>query len=139
MRFFTIVVGFLMLCGCTSTLKREDVSHAGSPLERGGLTVIASPQNGSYGGSTYSASGGETAAKYYAVPEILHWEDRATEWSGIKDKLEIKLTVYEAARPAPVASTVLSGKSKFMTFGGDHPQDLLPALIGAYVQSLYAR
>lgn len=74
---------------------------------------------------------------YYVVPNILHWEDRATEWSGIPDRIEIKITVYNAETNNRVASTIISGKSKWATFGGDHPQDLLPAPVNAYISSLY--
>ena len=73
---------------------------------------------------------------YLVVPAILHWEDRATEWSGIKDKLEIKIVVY-SSEGSEIASTIIYGKSKWATFGGDHPQDLLPEPIKIYVQSLY--
>jgi hypothetical protein len=31
---------------------------------------------------------------YFVIPEILHWEDRATEWSGIPDKIEVKISIY---------------------------------------------
>ncbi|HFF8547281.1 TPA: DUF4823 domain-containing protein [Kluyvera cryocrescens] len=74
---------------------------------------------------------------YYVVPNILHWEDRATEWSGIPDRIEIKITVYNAETNNRVASTIISGKSKWATFGGDHPQDLLPDPVNAYISSLY--
>ncbi|HCR58923.1 DUF4823 domain-containing protein [Raoultella terrigena] len=74
---------------------------------------------------------------YYVVPQILHWEDRATEWSGIPDKIEVKITVYHSATDRVVASSILSGKSKWATFGGDHPQDLLPQPINSYVAGLY--
>jgi Domain of unknown function (DUF4823) len=74
---------------------------------------------------------------YYVVPEILHWEDRNTEWSGIKDKLEIKVTVYGGNDDRVLSNIIISGKSKWMTFGGDHPQDLLPEPLGKYVESLY--
>lgn len=74
---------------------------------------------------------------YYVVPQILHWEDRATEWSGIPDKIEVKITVYNAHSGDVVSSTILSGKSKWATFGGDHPQDLLPEPINSYVATLY--
>lgn len=73
---------------------------------------------------------------YYVVPQILHWEDRATEWSGKKDKIEVKITVYSRDGD-PIASQIINGKSKWLTFGGDHPQDLLPEPINEYVQSLY--
>ena len=74
---------------------------------------------------------------YYVVPQILHWEDRATEWSGKKDKLEIKLTVYNGTDWTEVSNFVVSGKSKWATFGGDHPEDLLAAPIDGFVSTLY--
>lgn len=74
---------------------------------------------------------------YYVVPQILHWEDRATEWSGIPDKIEVKVTVYSAATAKIIASTILNGSSKWATFGGDHPEDLLPEPINNYIASLY--
>ena len=76
-------------------------------------------------------------AVYFVVPMILHWEDRATEWSGKKDKIEIKISIYGAADDQEIAGTLIGGKSKWATFGGDHPQDLLPEPIQAYVDSLY--
>ncbi|HEY2988843.1 MAG TPA: DUF4823 domain-containing protein [Candidatus Binatia bacterium] len=74
---------------------------------------------------------------YYVAPEVLHWEDRATEWSGIPDQVEIKIVVYDTKSGAEVASSVLTGKSKWATFGGDHPQDLLPEPLNRFVESLY--
>ena len=78
-----------------------------------------------------------TPVGYYVVPEILHWEDRNTEWSGKKDKLEIKVAIYDATDGSELSTSIISGKSKWATFGGDHPQDLLPEPIGEYVDSLY--
>ena len=49
---------------------------------------------------------------YYAVPDILHWEDRATEWSGIPDKIELKISIYDVTLGSEIASAVVSGKSK---------------------------
>ncbi|MBK9446114.1 MAG: DUF4823 domain-containing protein [Betaproteobacteria bacterium] len=74
---------------------------------------------------------------YLVVPEILHWEDRATEWSGIPDRIEVAVRVYDSEAMNEVAATVISGKSKWATFGGDHPEDLLPEPLGTYVQALY--
>ena len=74
---------------------------------------------------------------YFVVPLILHWEDRATEWSGKKDKIEIKISIYGATGEQEIAGTIIGGKSKWATFGGDHPQDLLPEPIQAYVDTLY--
>ncbi len=73
---------------------------------------------------------------YYVVPIILHWEDRATEWSGKKDKMELKLVIY-AGSGEEISSTILSGKRKWASFGGDHTQDLLPDPVNNYVSGLY--
>jgi hypothetical protein len=75
--------------------------------------------------------------RYYVVPEILHWEERATEWSGLPDRIEVQLSVYEQGTWKDIAATHITGKSKWATFGGDHPQDLLPKPLNDYVSSLY--
>lgn len=74
---------------------------------------------------------------YLVKPIILHWEDRATEWSGKPDRIEIQLVVYDAVTREELANSSYTGKSKWATFGGDHPQDLLPEPTNAYVSSLY--
>jgi hypothetical protein len=74
---------------------------------------------------------------YYVEPNILLWEERATEWSGRPDQIEIQLVVYDVATEEVLASSSYSGKSKWLTLGGDHPQDLLPEPTGQYVDSLY--
>ena len=33
----------------------------------------------------------EKGASYLIVPDLLHWEDRATAWSGYRDKVKIEL------------------------------------------------
>jgi hypothetical protein len=86
---------------------------------------------------TYLKNNGLNSFDYYVVPEILHWEDRATEWSGISDKIEVKISVYEGQGWKELVSTLISGKSKWMTLGGDHPQDLLPEPLNQLVESLY--
>lgn len=74
---------------------------------------------------------------YYVKPEILHWEERATEWSGLPDKIEIQVVVYDAETKRQLANTSYTGKSKWATFGGDHPQDLLAEPTNEFVGSLY--
>jgi hypothetical protein len=170
MRIIILVIMAIMISGCASTYKQNNLTEPTTKLFRGGSVVIATPANGSYGNKKYPASGEMTALAvravfaefsdtitvstdckgleclkenesskydYYVIPEILHWEDRATEWSGIKDKIEVKLSIYEGHSWKKVASTIISGKSKWATFGGDHPQDLLPEPLNKYVETLY--
>ncbi|HVY24665.1 MAG TPA: DUF4823 domain-containing protein [Steroidobacteraceae bacterium] len=70
-------------------------------------------------------------------PTILHWEDRATEWSGLPDRVEVKLELVDAQSGHLLDSVVIKGKSGLATFGGDHPQDLLPKPVEEYVGSLF--
>lgn len=75
--------------------------------------------------------------RYLVIPIILHWEDRATAWSGIPDRVSVKVSVIDAPTGKPIGSAIISGKSGLATFGGDHPQDLLPKPIEEFVSSLY--
>ena len=75
--------------------------------------------------------------QYLVFPTILHWEDRATEWSSIPDQVEVKIDIIDTARGKTVAAGIVKGKSGIATFGGDHPQDLLPKPIDEFITSLY--
>lgn len=74
---------------------------------------------------------------YLVFSEILYWEDRATEWSGKPDRIEVKLSLLNIHTKDEIHSVIIKGKSKWATLGGDHPQDLLPDPINSYVLSLY--
>ena len=58
-------------------------------------------------------------------PKILHWEDRATEWSGKADRVKVSLPLYRSG--SLIGSALVTANSSFFTFGGDHPEDLLDA------------
>ena len=75
--------------------------------------------------------------KYYIKPAILHWEERATEWSGKPDRIDIQIAIYDVSSGLQIGNSSYTGKSKWATFGGDHPQDLLPEPTQQFVDSLY--
>lgn len=70
-------------------------------------------------------------------PRIIHWEDRATEWSGKPDRISIYFAVWEVASGRVVASSTERASSKWMTFGGDHPQDLVPRMVDNFTNKLF--
>ncbi len=76
-------------------------------------------------------------ATYVFQPQILNWIDRATEWSGIPDRITIKLIVYEVESGKDVASVMSRASSKWGTLGGDHPQDLLPRVMAEFTKLLF--
>ena len=74
---------------------------------------------------------------YLVYPEILCWEDRATEWSGIPDRVEVKITLLTVDNGEIIHSAIISGRGKWASLKWDHPQDLLSRPINTYVSSLY--
>jgi Domain of unknown function (DUF4823) len=75
--------------------------------------------------------------KYLVYPTILHWEDRATVWSALPDRVEVKIDLIETATGKLLDSVVIRGKSGLATLGGDHPQDLLPKPVDEFVSTLF--
>ena len=60
----------------------------------------------------------DTSGEYLLKPQILHWEDRATEWSGKPDRVKVSLPLYKSGRL--IGSALVSAKSSWWTYGGDH-------------------
>lgn len=75
-------------------------------------------------------------ADYLFYSKILHWEDRATEWSGLSDKITMSYAIYEAITGQKVASTMASATSGLATLGGDHPQDLVPKTVQDFLNAV---
>ena len=166
-KIFALLLIPIVMTGCTSTYNMEVLKSPDSKLLRTHSVAIQTPSNGSFGEQSYAGSGKMTADAfrsgflryssdvktvptgktksnfsnssntYYVEPEILHWEERATEWSGRRDKIEIKVNVYDTRSMNTVSSVIFTGKSKWATFGGDHPQELLPTPIENYLKTLY--
>lgn len=74
---------------------------------------------------------------YLLYPEILHWEDRRTEWSGIPDVASVKVSLVGTETGKVLDSAVVGGRSSWWTFGGDHPEHLLPKPLSEYAASLF--
>jgi len=74
---------------------------------------------------------------YLIFPRITHWEDRATEWSGRRDKMELVVKVIRVEDGVVVKNATISGISRFLTLGGTHPQDLLKDPVDEFVQGLF--
>ena len=74
---------------------------------------------------------------YAVIPIILHWEERATEWSGVPDQIKVQIDTYDISSKTLLASFVIRGYGKQWTYGGEHTQDLLPVPLAEYVAMLY--
>ncbi len=76
------------------------------------------------------------SSDYIFQPVIVHWEDRATEWSGRPDRITMRYTIYDVEARKNVASTLARASSKWGTFGGDHPQDLVPGTVNTFLRAV---
>ena len=62
---------------------------------------------------------------YLIYINIIHWEDRATYWSGIRDTAEIKLRIYDSRTNEKNGGYVISGKGTIWRGAlGHHPQHI---------------
>ena len=75
--------------------------------------------------------------RFLVYPQILHWEDRATEWSMIPDRVEVRVDIVDTSSGKTLDSVVVQGTSGIATIGGDHPQDLLPRPVEEYMSRLF--
>lgn len=79
----------------------------------------------------------EQNVDYLVYLKINHWEDRATEWNGLLDRIEIEIRLLNGKSGDVLESTILTANSKWATLGGDHPQDLLPMPFNEYAASIF--
>lgn len=77
------------------------------------------------------------AYTYLLYPQILHWEDRATEWSGKPDVASVKVSLIRVDGGEVLDSAVVGGKSGWATLGGDRPEHLLPRPLADYAATLF--
>jgi len=83
------------------------------------------------------ATARDAGSDYLVVPEILNWEDRVTEWSGLPDRIVIRMIVSDVASGEVVDDRTIHGKSRWGTLGGDHPQDLLATPLEQWAAQLF--
>ena len=62
---------------------------------------------------------------FIVSPEILHWEDRATPWSGFRDKVRVEVRLLRVHPPKLVSSIVFESRNNSITFIDGRPEDLL--------------
>lgn len=63
--------------------------------------------------------------KFLVVPTILHWEDRNSPWSGIADKIEVKIELFDMTLDKMVNSIIFKANTEWATLTDKPPEDLL--------------
>ena len=79
----------------------------------------------------------QVGSDHVAFPTIIEWKDRPTEWTGVRDRLALQIDIIDAATGETIRTTKIHGTSRWMTDGGDAPQDLLIDPVDKFVRSLF--
>lgn len=76
-------------------------------------------------------------ARYLIMPNIRHWEDRNTPWSGLLDHVKVELSVYDAQSGALIDNMVIAANNQWATFRNNPPDVLLPEPFAEYARALF--
>lgn len=77
-----------------------------------------------------------TGCRYLIDPIILHWEDRATQWSGMLDHVTFCIQISDVATREAISSVTVQCQNSWFTFVNDPPEVMLPQPIHDYVDTL---
>ena len=72
---------------------------------------------------------------YMIYPEITHWEDRNTAWSGRPSKASIVIRIVDVPSGKIIDSAVINARSSAFRMTDPSPEDALPEPVGQYVNS----
>lgn len=79
----------------------------------------------------------QAGSQYLVVPIITHWEQRATEWSGIPSRVALRVTIFDVHSGKQLLSEGILGRSSKITLTSTTPEVLLHEPIKALVRRLY--
>jgi len=77
--------------------------------------------------------------KYLVVPAILHWEDRNTPWSGVADKIEVKIEVFDMKTDKMVNNIIFKANNEWATLSDKPPEDLLDNEFNKAIIDMFSR
>ena len=77
--------------------------------------------------------------EYVLYPTIVRWEDRATEYTGLRDQLAVKAELIDLKTSKVVFSREIEATGKWMTDGGESPKDLLEQPAEQFANALFRR
>lgn len=77
--------------------------------------------------------------QYVLYPTITRWEDRATEFTGRRDRLTVKADLIDLSTSTVVFSREVEATGKWLTDGGETPKDLLDQPAEQYANAVFRR
>jgi hypothetical protein len=76
-------------------------------------------------------------AGYLVIPTISHWEQRATEWSGIPARISIGMVTIDVATGQELRSGYLESRSAVMTLVRPNPDRLVQHMVDRHVDEMF--
>lgn len=76
-------------------------------------------------------------AGYLWQPMIVHWEQRATAWTGIPSQVDVSLTVVDVETGREIRATVLEGRSDIRNMEQKTVEEMYSAALEQYAAGLY--
>ena len=73
---------------------------------------------------------------YLITLTILHWERRATAWSGKPTKASLRIVITDVGTGKQLDSVVIDARTSAVRMTSAQPQDVLPKPISQYVDSI---
>ncbi|MDH5755498.1 MAG: DUF4823 domain-containing protein [Nitrospinota bacterium] len=74
--------------------------------------------------------------RYLLIPQIMHWEDRATQWSGIPDRMEIQVELIDLVTGDTLDTSSISSNSSDVEFTDAPVGEMVRSAADRYFQSL---
>ena len=81
----------------------------------------------------------EKGAMYVVVPEMLHYEDRNTPWSGRLDQITVKISVFLVEDGSMVQSSMITANNQVATFVDNRPMVLIYKPLPELVKNFYQK
>ncbi len=79
----------------------------------------------------------KSRAEFLIFPVILTWEDHLTEWTTVRDRLDIRLEIYDVKTGNRIYSSEIKARGGWMSDGDDTPEMLLQKPCEQFVRSIY--
>jgi hypothetical protein len=111
--------------------KKKVVDNSGKQVAGALLDAFSKHTKGAYMGKNPESvnealeTARKISARYLIYPHILKWEDHTTEYTGIRDKMGLRIDVVDTESGSVVYAREITAKSRWMSDGEDAPQDLL--------------
>lgn len=93
---------------------------------------------GNCSGDECYASADNNGSKYLLLLDLVHWEERSTNWSGKPDRLTVLASIYDLAAGSTISKSYIHVNTFLSKSPSGKVEGYLPDLANRYVSSIYS-